>query len=158
MIDDINAMGTNTIDIFPGKDWGDEKAASIQTLNERDLDALLGQPYLEGPAPDSDVGPASLSQQDQQRQRDRGRQRLFRVKGMTLTQGRLLDERDIRNRTAVAVVDGKTIESLLGKVDPVGQVVLVGTLPVRIVGWSPRRPALAAAASRSMSGSPTAPS
>lgn len=48
MIDDINAMGTNTIDIFPGKDWGDEKAASIQTLNERDLDALLGQPYLEG--------------------------------------------------------------------------------------------------------------
>ncbi|WP_409338652.1 ABC transporter permease, partial [Klebsiella pneumoniae] len=58
----------------------------------------------------------------------------FRVKGMTLTQGRLLDERDIRNRTAVAVVDGKTIESLLGKVDPVGQVVLVGTLPVRIVG------------------------
>ena len=34
MIDDINAMGTNTIDIFPGKDWGDEKAASIQTLNE----------------------------------------------------------------------------------------------------------------------------
>ncbi len=32
------------------------------------------------------------------------------------------------------MVDGKTIESLLGKVDPVGQVVLVGTLPVRIVG------------------------
>ena len=78
---------------------------------------------------------------------------------MTLTQGRLLDERDIRNRTAVAVVDGKTIESLLGKVDPVGQVVLVG-IPCRCAswGWSPRRPALAAAASRSMSGSPTAPS
>lgn len=34
----------------------------------------------------------------------------------------------------MAVVDGKTIESLLGKQDPVGQVVLVGTLPVRIVG------------------------
>ncbi len=51
VVDQINAMGTNTIDIFPGKDWGDEKAASIQTLNKRDLDALLGQPYLEGASP-----------------------------------------------------------------------------------------------------------
>lgn len=135
VIDDINAMGTNTIDIFPGKDWGDEKAASIQTLNERDLDALLGQPYLEGASP-------QIATSGQLRYRNKTSSGsvigvgndFFRVKGMTLTQGRLLDERDIRNRTAVAVVDGKTIESLLGKVDPVGQVVLVGTLPVRIVG------------------------
>lgn len=135
VIDDINAMGTNTIDIFPGKDWGDEKAASIQTLNERDLDALLGQPYLEGASP-------QIATSGQLRYRNKTSSGsvigvgndFFRVKGMTLTQGRLLDERDIRNRTAVAVVDGKTIESLLGKVDPVGQVVQVGTLPVRIVG------------------------
>lgn len=135
VIDDINAMGTNTIDIFPGKDWGDEKAASIQTLNERDLDTLLGQPYLEGASP-------QIATSGQLRYRNKTSSGsvigvgndFFRVKGMTLTQGRLLDERDIRNRTAVAVVDGKTIESLLGKVDPVGQVVLVGTLPVRIVG------------------------
>ncbi|MGY4000900.1 MacB family efflux pump subunit [Aeromonas sanarellii] len=135
VIDDINAMGTNTIDIFPGKDWGDEKAASIQTLNERDLDALLGQPYLEGASP-------QIATSGQLRYRNKTSSGsvigvgndFFRVKGMTLTQGRLLDERDIRSRTAVAVVDGKTIESLLGKVDPVGQVVLVGTLPVRIVG------------------------
>lgn len=135
VIDDINAMGTNTIDIFPGKDWGDEKAASIQTLNERDLDALLGQPYLEGASPQI----ATSGQLRYHNKTSSGSvigvgNDFFRVKGMTLTQGRLLDERDIRNRTAVAVVDGKTIESLLGKVDPVGQVVLVGTLPVRIVG------------------------
>lgn len=135
VIDDINAMGTNTIDIFPGKDWGDEKAASIQTLNERDLDALLGQPYLEGASP-------QIATSGQLRYRNKTSSGsvvgvgsdFFRVKGMTLTQGRLLDERDIRSRTAVAVVDGKTIASLLGKTDPVGQVVLVGTLPVRIIG------------------------
>ena len=110
VIDDINAMGTNTIDIFPGKDWGDEKAASIQTLNERDLDALLGQPYLEGASP-------QIATSGQLRYRNKTSSGsvigvgndFFRVKGMTLTQGRLLDERDIRNRTAVAVVDGKTI-------------------------------------------------
>ncbi|USV56484.1 MacB family efflux pump subunit [Aeromonas encheleia] len=135
VINDINAMGTNTIDIFPGKDWGDEKAASIQTLNERDLDALLGQPYLEGASP-------QIATSGQLRYRNKTSSGnvvgvgsdFFRVKGMTLTQGRLFDERDIQSRTAVAVVDGKTIESLLGKEDPIGQVVLVGTLPVRIIG------------------------
>lgn len=135
VINDINAMGTNTIDIFPGKDWGDEKAASIQTLNERDLDTLLGQPYLEGASP-------QIATSGQLRYRNKTStgnlvgvgSDFFRVKGMQLTRGRLLDERDIQHRVPVAVVDGKTIESLLGKVDPIGQVVLVGTLPVRIVG------------------------
>ncbi|MGU5760833.1 MacB family efflux pump subunit [Aeromonas hydrophila] len=135
VIDQINSMGTNTIDIFPGKDWGDEKAASIQTLNKRDLDALLGQPYLEGASP-------QIAAPGQLRYRNKTSSGsivgvgndFFRVKGMKLTNGRLFDERDIQNRAAVAVVDGKTIESLLGKQDPVGQVVLVGTLPVRIIG------------------------
>ncbi|MFQ2202101.1 MacB family efflux pump subunit [Aeromonas hydrophila] len=135
VIDQINAMGTNTIDIFPGKDWGDEKAASIQTLNKRDLDALLGQPYLEGASP-------QIAAPGQLRYRNKTSSGsivgvgndFFRVKGMKLTNGRLFDERDIQNRAAVAVMDGKTIESLLGKQDPVGQVVLVGTLPVRIIG------------------------
>ncbi|QJT15060.1 MacB family efflux pump subunit [Aeromonas sp. 2692-1] len=135
VIDQINAMGTNTIDIFPGKDWGDEKAASIQTLNKRDLDALLGQPYLEGASP-------QIAAPGQLRYRNKTSSGsivgvgndFFRVKGMKLTNGRLFDERDIQNRAAVAVVAGKTIESLLGKQDPVGQVVLVGTLPVRIIG------------------------
>ncbi len=135
VIDQINAMGTNTIDIFPGKDWGDEKAASIQTLNKRDLDALLGQPYLEGASP-------QIAAPGQLRYRNKTSSGsivgvgndFFRVKGMKLTNGRLFDEHDIQNRAAVAVVDGKTIESLLGKQDPVGQVVLVGTLPVRIIG------------------------
>ncbi|MGL5217770.1 MAG: MacB family efflux pump subunit [Aeromonas hydrophila] len=135
VIDQINAMGTNTIDIFPGKDWGDEKAASIQTLNKRDLDALLGQPYLEGASP-------QIAAPGQLRYRNKTSSGsivgvgndFFRVKGMKLTNGRLFDERDIQNRAAVAVVDGKTIESLLGKQDPVGQVILVGTLPVRIIG------------------------
>ncbi|MFM1712738.1 MacB family efflux pump subunit [Aeromonas salmonicida] len=135
VVDQINAMGTNTIDIFPGKDWGDEKAASIQTLNKRDLDALLGQPYLEGASP-------QIASSGQLRYRNKTSSGsivgvgsdFFRVKGMKLTSGRLFGERDIQNRAAVAVVDGKTIESLLGKEDPVGQVVLVGTLPVRIIG------------------------
>ncbi|WOE67804.1 MacB family efflux pump subunit [Aeromonas allosaccharophila] len=135
VIDQINAMGTNTIEIFPGKGWGDEKMASIQTLNKGDLDALLGQPYLAGASPE--IGSAG-----QLRYRNKTNScsvtgvgnNYFKVKGMTLVSGRLLEWQDIQQRAAVAVVDKKSITSLLGKDDPVGKVVLVGTLPVRIVG------------------------
>ncbi|MGL6364364.1 MacB family efflux pump subunit [Aeromonas veronii] len=131
----INAMGTNTIEIFPGKGWGDEKMASIQTLNQGDLDALLGQPYLAGASPE-------IGSSGQLRYRNKTNSGnvtgvgndYFKVKGMTLVSGRLLEWQDIQQRAAVAVVDKKSITSLLGKDDPVGKVVLVGTLPVRIVG------------------------
>ena len=135
VIDQINAMGTNTIEIFPGKGWGDEKMASIQTLNKGDLDALLGQPYLAGASPE-------IGSSGQLRYRNKTNSGnvtgvgndYFKVKGMTLVSGRLLEWQDIQQRAAVAVVDKKSITSLLGKEDPVGKVVLVGTLPVRIVG------------------------
>ncbi|WP_204381794.1 MacB family efflux pump subunit [Aeromonas veronii] len=135
VIDQINAMGTNTIEIFPGKGWGDEKMASIQTLNKGDLDALLGQPYLSGASPE--IG--SSSQLRYRNKTNSGNvtgvgNDYFKVKGMTLVSGRLLEWQDIQQRAAVAVVDKKSITSLLGKEDPVGKVVLVGTLPVRIVG------------------------
>ncbi|TNH91863.1 MacB family efflux pump subunit [Aeromonas sobria] len=135
VIDQINAMGTNTIEIFPGKGWGDEKMASIQTLNKGDLDALLGQPYLAGASPE-------IGSSGQLRYRNKTNSGsvsgvgndYFKVKGMTLVSGRLLEWQDIQQRAAVAVVDKKSITSLLGKEDPVGKVVLVGTLPMRIVG------------------------
>ncbi|WP_303846346.1 MacB family efflux pump subunit [Aeromonas sobria] len=135
VIDQINAMGTNTIEIFPGKGWGDEKMASIQTLNKGDLDALLGQPYLAGASPE-------IGSSGQLRYRNKTNSGsvsgvgndYFKVKGMTLVSGRLLEWQDIQQRAAVAVVDKKSITSLLGKDDPVGKVVLVGSLPVRIVG------------------------
>ncbi|MGL4251570.1 MAG: MacB family efflux pump subunit [Aeromonas sp.] len=135
VINQISAMGTNTIEIFPGKGWGDEKMASIQTLNQGDLDALLGQPYLAGASPQI----ASPAQLRYRKSSSSGNvtgvsHDYFKVKGMNLVSGRLLEPRDIEQRAAVAVVEQKSITSLLGQDDPIGKVVLVGTLPVRIIG------------------------
>ena len=51
MIDDINAMGTNTIDIFPGKGLGRREGRQHPDPERGDLDALLGQPHLAGASP-----------------------------------------------------------------------------------------------------------
>jgi macrolide transport system ATP-binding/permease protein len=52
VIKDISAMGTNVIDVNPGKDWGMTDAASIQTLVQSgDLEALKAQPYVDSASP-----------------------------------------------------------------------------------------------------------
>ncbi|WP_421207082.1 MacB family efflux pump subunit [Aeromonas sp. 601027] len=135
VIAQINAMGTNTIEIFPGIGWGDEQMGSIQTLNKGDLDALLEQPYLAGASPEI----ASSRQLRYRNKTNSGNvtgvgNDYFKVKNLKLISGRLFEWQDIKKGAAVAVVDQKSISSLLGSDEPIGKVVLIDSLPVRIIG------------------------
>ncbi|MEO3986845.1 MacB family efflux pump subunit [Plesiomonas shigelloides] len=135
VIDDINAMGTNTIDIFPGKGWGDENASAIRTLNERDLRVLQEQPYLSGASP-------KITSAAQVRWRNKSLSgslsgvspTFFSVTGLILVQGRLFNAQDLSQQAAVAVIEEKSVRSLFGKTDPVGQVVVTGNMPLQIIG------------------------
>lgn len=135
VIDDINAMGTNTIDIFPGKGWGDENASAIRTLNERDLRVLQEQPYLSGASP-------KITSAAQVRWRNKSLSgslsgvspTFFSVTGLKLVQGRLFNAQDLSQQAAVAVIEEKSVRSLFGKTDPVGQVVVTGNMPLQIIG------------------------
>src|SRR5450830_1306591 len=51
ILKDISAMGTNTIDVFPGSDFGDMKASTIRTLVPADADALAQQAYVDSVTP-----------------------------------------------------------------------------------------------------------
>ncbi|AVQ88800.1 macrolide ABC transporter permease/ATP-binding protein MacB (plasmid) [Plesiomonas shigelloides] len=135
VIDDINAMGTNTIDIFPGKGWGDENASAIRTLNERDLRVLQEQPYLSGASP-------KITSAAQVRWRNKSLSgslsgvspTFFSVTGLKLVQGRLFNAQDLSQQAAVAVIEEKSVRSLFGKTNPVGQVVVTGNMPLQIIG------------------------
>lgn len=135
VIDDINAMGTNTIDIFPGKGWGDENASAIRTLNERDLRVMQEQPYLSGASP-------KITSAAQVRWRNKSLSgslsgvspTFFSVTGLKLVHGRLFNAQDLSQQAAVAVIEEKSVRSLFGKTDPVGQVVVTGNMPLQIIG------------------------
>jgi len=51
VLSDIRILGTNTIDIYPGKDWGDEKAKTIHTLTPADADAIAQQGHIDSVTP-----------------------------------------------------------------------------------------------------------
>ncbi|MCL6413766.1 macrolide ABC transporter permease/ATP-binding protein MacB, partial [Pantoea agglomerans] len=48
---DINSMGTSTLEIFPGKDFGDMDASAIHTLRASDIQPLTQQPYVHSVTP-----------------------------------------------------------------------------------------------------------
>lgn len=133
---DIRGIGTNTLDIYPGKDWGDEKAASIQTLNAADAQALAQQSYVDSVTPMVSTqasirsGNVSLSALvngvgDQ----------YFRVHHFEVTAGQVFSADDTRQLAQVAVIDDHAREKLfLHGEDPIGQVVFLGKMPVRVIG------------------------
>ena len=51
VLDDIRAIGTNTLEIYPGADFGDDRADSIRTMVAADLDALRALPYVDSVTP-----------------------------------------------------------------------------------------------------------
>jgi macrolide transport system ATP-binding/permease protein len=135
VINDISAMGTNVIDINPGKDWGDEDASNIQTLVPSDLEALKAQVYVDSVTPSTGgtqllryrnvTANASVSGVGEQ---------YFRVKGYKIAQGVSFDSEDIKHQTQVVVIDQNSRKKFFRSVDPVGQVLFIGALPCRVIG------------------------
>ncbi len=135
VINDISAMGTNVIDVNPGKDWGDEDASSIHTLVYSDLDALKSQVYVDSATPSTGgtqllryrniTANASVSGVGEQ---------YFRVKGYKIAKGAAFSAEDIKNQAQVVVIDKNTSKKFFADTDPIGQVLFVGELPCRVTG------------------------
>src|SRR3546814_9709896 len=47
----ISRLGTNTLEIFPGKDFGDVRSGKITTLVVADAEALAHEPYAASVTP-----------------------------------------------------------------------------------------------------------
>ena len=132
----ISELGTNTIDIYPGESFGDVRAAAIQTLIAADASALSKQPYVHSATP-------SVSTHVTTRYRNiiaatqivGAGASYFQVRGWQIVQGRGFDEEDVRHSEQVAVIDQKTLSTLFPDGRGVlGAVVLLGSMPARIVG------------------------
>lgn len=132
---DINAMGTDTIQVFPGQGFGDERAGEIRTLVGDDAEALALQPYADSVTP-------SVSQTVGLRYGNVARlgvangvgEQYFRVSGLALQAGRIFDANSVRTLAQEAVIDGNTRRELFGDADPLGKIIFLGQLPVRVIG------------------------
>ncbi|PVZ86229.1 macrolide ABC transporter ATP-binding protein/permease MacB [Serratia sp. S1B] len=133
---DIKSIGTNTLDIYPGKDFGDDDPTYRQALKYDDLDALREQPYVSALSPNissnmrirfgnTDVA-ASVNGVSEQ---------YFRVYGMGFSQGSGIDAVQVQSQAQVVVIDANTQRRLFpNQNNVVGEVILVGNMPATVVG------------------------
>ncbi|MDU4291363.1 MacB family efflux pump subunit [Mixta calida] len=141
ILQEISAMGTSTLDIFPGNDFGDMHSSAIQTLRASDADALAYQPYVHSVTP-------SLSASTTLKYRNQALsvmvngvgEQFFAVRGYRLSQGMAFDRQGVDRLAQEAVIDENTLKRLFPNGEnPLGQVVLLGNMPVRIIGVATRQ-------------------
>jgi macrolide transport system ATP-binding/permease protein len=137
VLSSINRLGTNTLEIFPGKDFGDVRAAKITTLVVADARALDGQPYVAAVSPTVTTSSTlRFGATETAAQVNGVGARYFVVKGTQLADGAFFDDDGVRGVSQDVVIDDNTLKALFtnASASPIGQIILIGRVPCRIVG------------------------
>jgi macrolide transport system ATP-binding/permease protein len=134
---DISTLGTNTIEIFPGKDLGDIRSSKIKTLVIADARALQQQPYIDGVTPTVSTSSTLRYGPLEATALVNGvGEQYFAVKGTQLSAGTFFDAAGLRDLQQDVVIDEKTRQTFFSDDPdgPIGKVILVGRVPCRIIG------------------------
>lgn len=136
VLQDIRSIGTNTIDVYPGKDFGDDDPQYQQALKYDDLTAIARQPWVRSATPalsqnlrlrygNIDVAASANGVSGQ----------YFNVYGMTFSEGSTFNNEQLNGRAQVVVLDDNTRRQLFpAKASVVGEIILVGNMPARVIG------------------------
>lgn len=140
ILKNISSMGTNTIDIRPGHGFGDRRSGRVRTLTASDADALKNLPFVDSVTPSigtsvtirygNQAKSASVSGVGPD---------FFRVRGYTLAAGQYWDQQSVTSLAQEAVIDDNTKRELFPESNPIGQVIFLGSLPVRIIGVTEKK-------------------
>ncbi|HAZ55351.1 MAG TPA: macrolide ABC transporter ATP-binding protein/permease MacB, partial [Franconibacter helveticus] len=136
VLQDIRSIGTNTIDVYPGKDFGDDDPQYQQALKYEDLTAIEKQPWVRSATPalsqnlrlrygNVDVAASANGVSGQ----------YFNVYGMTFSEGNTFNDEQLKGRAQVVVLDQNARRQLFpNKVNVVGEIILVGNMPATVIG------------------------
>lgn len=137
ILKDISAMGTNTISIYPGVDWGDMRSGNVRTLVPRDAYALADQPYVDTVTPLVTKSLTLVYRNTSVSAQVNGvGEHYFRVRGMELAKGRQFDSDAVRASAQDVIIDQNTFRGLF-KDQPdkvLGEVIMLGRVPCRVIG------------------------
>ncbi|TYC60693.1 MacB family efflux pump subunit [Rhodobacterales bacterium] len=133
----ISSLGTNTLEIFPGRDFGDTRSGRITTLVIGDAEQLAKQPYVAAVTPTvTTSSTARFGSTEANAQVNGVGDAYFLAKALTLQEGRFFDKDGVRTYAQEAVIDENTRKTLFADADgsPIGKVILLGNVPARVIG------------------------
>ena len=131
----ISSLGTNTITIYPGQRMGDVRSGRVQTLTPRDLNSLVGQPFVDSAS--ASVQSSVLLRQGSLEYNGTAQgvsHDIFRVYGYEVEKGRLFNKQEVDTNAQVVVIDQNTAQNFFKGQDPLGKTLLVNSMPMVIIG------------------------
>ena len=137
ILENISSLGTNTITVYQGRGFGDNsKTAQVKTLIPADAEALAEQPYVDGVSPSVSSSVTGRFKDTEASISVNGvGEDFFYVKGLTFQSGQAFDKQSVTERAQDVVIDSNTKNTFFADgTNPVGQVILLGNLPSRIIG------------------------
>jgi putative ABC transport system permease protein len=140
----INSLGTNLLTVSPGSSTSStgirQGFGSASTLTQADATALSSKTVAPDIAAVAPVEGQTESLTDSANSNTwtttvEGTTASWQtVRNRTITQGRFIDNQDVTDHTAVAVLGASTASQLFGNQDPVGQTIDVQGVPLTVVG------------------------
>ena len=137
ILENISSLGTNTITVFQGRGFGDNSRSSqSKTLIPADADALAEQPYVNGVSPSVNSSVTGRYKEIEASTTVNGvSEDFFYVRGMTFQSGQPFDRSSVMQQAQDVVIDTNTKNTFFKDgTNPVGQVILLGSVPSRIIG------------------------
>ncbi|EST59479.1 macrolide transporter ATP-binding /permease [Proteus hauseri ZMd44] len=133
---DIKAIGSNTIDIYPGKDFGSDSPEDRQALTLQDVFALKQQSYVQAVTPQvqfstrlrrgNQDSPASVTGVSDD---------YFTVYALKFSQGGSFTADMIQRQAQVVVIDENTRQRFFPtKKEVIGEQIIIRNIPSTIVG------------------------
>ncbi|HIC3449051.1 TPA: ABC transporter permease [Campylobacter coli] len=137
VLESIAGLGTNTIEIYPGRGFGDLRSGRTR-LNFSDLQTLRTLEYLDAvDAHSSTSGIATYTNISLSARAEGVGVNNFAIEGLKLQVGRILNNEDIETNANVAVLDFNAKKNLFPRQkseDVLGRVVIFNSQPFKIIG------------------------
>ena len=132
----INSMGTNTIDIMPGKGFGDMRSGRVKTLKVRDSDYLGKQGFIDNSTPNVSASGTLVYRNYSLTAQLRGvGSTYFDVKGRKIAQGRIFTDEEVDRMASVVVIDDNTLNEMFeNDPNPLGKVIIFNKKPLTVIG------------------------
>lgn len=137
ILENISSLGTNTITVFQGRGFGDNsRTAQVKTLIPDDATALSEQPYVDGVSPSVNSSVTGRFKEIEASTTINGvSEDFFYVKGMNFESGQPFDKESVTEQAQDVVIDSNTKNTFFADgTNPVGQVILLGSVPSRVIG------------------------
>jgi macrolide transport system ATP-binding/permease protein len=136
VLENIASIGTNTINVYPGSGFGDMRSGRVRTLRPTDAEALAAQPYADSVTPQVSSNATALYRSTATSVSITGvGADYFQVNGRTFTAGSGFGADGIEAMAQEAVIDQNAATAIFTNgEDPLGQVIMLGRVPVRIIG------------------------